>query len=380
MLIQNCRVCGGNFFPEPLLQFKNMPKHAQFFPSKDEIATERGVDLDVWQCSGCGLVQLASEPVPYYKEVVRAAAFSEEMGLFRRNQFDNFVKKYSLLGKKIIEVGCGRGEYLTLMQQAGVDAFGVEYSQESVNLCQKMGLKVSKGFIQSADERLDFAPFDAFFILNYLEHLPDPNATLRGVYANLSEEAFGLIEVPNFDMIVRNHLFSEFISDHLFYFTRDTLCSLLERNGFEVVACEDIWHDYIISAVVKKRIKVDLSKFINQQAHIKKEVNDYIDQFGEKRVAVWGAGHQALAVIALTGIAGKIRYVIDSATFKQSKFTPATHIPIVSPEIINVDPVDAIIVMVASYSDEVVKTIRQNYSNTIMISILRSNGLELITI
>ena len=168
-------------------------------------------------------MQLSNEPVPYYKEVIRAAAFSEEMKDFRMKQFGSFVQKYSLKGKKIIEIGCGRGEYLSLMCQFGADAYGLEHSEESVKQCVKNGLKVSKGFIESNTYKLDDAPFDAFFILNFLEHLPDLNSTLTGIYNNLSDDAIGLVEVPNFDMILRNNLFSDFIPDHLFYFTGKTL-------------------------------------------------------------------------------------------------------------------------------------------------------------
>ena len=110
----------------------------------------------------------------------------------------------------------------------------------------------------SFDICLENSPFDAFFILNFFEHLPNPNSTLQSLYHNLSDDGIGLIEVPNFDMILRNNLFSEFIGDHLFYFTKETLKATLERNGFEVIECEEIWYKYIISAVVKKRKKLYL--------------------------------------------------------------------------------------------------------------------------
>ena len=93
-------------------------------------------------------------------------------------------------------------------------------------------------------------------------------------------------------------------------------------------------------------------------------------------VAVWGAGHQALAIISLMNLSDKIKYVVDSAPFKQNKFTPATHIPIVSPEQLITEPVDAIIVMAASYSSEVVKIIQQNFDRNINVSILKDFGLE----
>ena len=135
----NCRVCGNKFFKEPLLQYKNMPKGAQFLPGTNDLKDEFGVNLDIYQCSGCGLVQLDCEPVFYYKDVIRAAAFSDEMKTFRLQQFDSFVKKYSLRGKKVVEIGCGAGEYLSLMKECNVTAYGLEHLSESVTKCIKKG-------------------------------------------------------------------------------------------------------------------------------------------------------------------------------------------------------------------------------------------------
>ena len=355
-----------------------MPKAAQFLPDIESLKSEKGVDLEVYQCSGCGLVQLNNNPVPYYKEVIRAAAFSEEMMNFRIKQFNSFIEKYSLKGKKIIEVGCGKGEYLSIMQKCGVYAYGLEQSEESVQECIKKGLRVSKGFVESSKDRLSNAPFNAFYVLSFLEHLPKPNSTLRGIYNNLTDGAIGLVEVPNFDMILRNNLFSEFIGDHLLYFTRETLDTILRLNGFEIIECSEEWHEYIISAIVKKREKLDISHFYKHQTQLKIDIEEYISRFRDKKVAIWGAGHQALALISLINLADKIRYVVDSATFKQGKYTPATHVPIVSPAALNFDPVDAVIVIAASYSDEVAGILRQKFDKNINISILRDFGLEVL--
>lgn len=373
-----CRVCGHKFFDEPLLRYENMPKAAQFMPDAGSLKNDQGVDLEVCQCAGCGLVQLSNIPVPYYREVVRASAVSEEMKDFRKKQFSRFVNKYSLQRKKIIEIGCGKGEFLSIMQQFIAETYGLEYSKESVAQCEKSGLKVSPGFIESGDYKLNHSPFDAFFILNFLEHLPEPNSVLQGIYHNLTQDGIGLIEVPNFDMILQKKLFSEFIGDHLFYFTRETLNSTLGLNGFEIVDCKVEWYDYIISAVVKKKLKANLSDFHNCQVKLKNEIEGYLSLFKDKKIAIWGASHQALAIISLLNLAGKITYVIDSATFKQGKFTPATHIPIVAPDKLYSDPVDAVIVMAAGYSDEVARIIRQKFDKNINISILRDFGLEII--
>jgi len=377
-MIEYCRVCKQDFFQEPLLRLEDMPKGAQHLPETSLLANEKGVVLEVYQCSKCGLVQLNNEPVPYYKEVIRASAFSQEMKEFRIKQFDEFVRKYSLANKKVIEIGAGQGEYLSLMKNAGTDAYGTEYSEESAKQCLKENLKVSRIYLDSEEDKIEDAPFDAFFILNFFEHIPDPNSALKAVYNNLSEGGIGLIEVPNFDMILRNNLFAEFIGDHLLYFTKKTLSSTLERNGFEIIECNEIWHDYIISAVVRKRKKIDISRFKNHRTKITREIKEYVSRFGSHNVAVYGAGHQALAIISLTNIKNDIKYVVDDAPFKQGRYTPATHVPIVSPEKLITEPVEAIMIMAASYSDEVANKIQQKFNNNMNVAILRDYGLEFV--
>lgn len=371
-----CRICERPLFDRPLARYANMPRVAQFLPDASTLDSDRGLDLVVCQCSGCGLVQLNSEPVHYYRDVIRAAGLSPEMRAFREAQFGRLVSAFQLAGKTAIEIGCGRGEYLSLLNAAGVVGHGLEHAEDSVAACVAQGLRVTRGFVDSPDRPLPGGPFDAFMILNFLEHLPDPNATLRGIWTNLADGGVGLVEVPNFDVILRERQFAEFMSDHLLYFTASTLRTALTINGFDVVECSDQFHGYLLSATVRKRAPLDLSAFHVQQARQREQVHAYIRRFGPRRVAIWGAGHQALAIIALLDLGSSIRYVVDSAPFKQGKFTPATHIPIVAPETLRSDPVDALIVIAGGYSEEVARIVRGNYDRALNVAIWRESGLE----
>lgn len=356
-----------------------MPKAAQFFPSKEDIATEKGVTLTLFQCSQCGLIQLLDEPVSYYRDVIRTAGLSDELKEYREKFFGNFVEKYELKGKRIIEIGAGCGEFLSIMNTTGAHGYGLEHLQTSVDECHRKGLEVFQGFVENADTQIEGAPYDAFFIMNFLEHIPNPGEFLTGIGNNLSDDAVGLIEVPNVDMILDKLMFSEFISDHLMYFTEQSLRNLLVINGFEVLSCESVWHDYVLSAVVRKRKGVNLDSFQQQLEKIKGDIGAFINKHEntQKKVAVWGAGHQALAILALTDIQNRVAYVVDSAPFKQNKYTPGTHIPIVSPEYLkeHEDEVAAVLIMAASYSDEVASIVKRSFDN-MACGILRDDGVE----
>ena len=379
-VIMKCRVCKSNCFDSPLLRYTNMPSSAQGFPDLKSLKNDNGSDLNLFQCSSCGLVQLSEKPVSYYKEVIRASSFSDEMKKFRGEQFVSWVDKYNLKGKSILEVGCGRGEYLSILKQTEVSlAHGIEYSKESVSSCINSELSVTKGFFGDENFVLPKQKYDGFICLNFIEHWPNPNKVLAHLKKNLSEDAIGIIEVPNFDMILKQGLYSEFISDHLFYFTKDTLTFMLNYNGFEVIECSVIWHDYILSAVVRKRKRIDLSLLKSRKLNVETELNSFIDKFEKKEVAIWGAGHQSLAVMSLAKLENKIRYVVDSAPFKQGKYTPATHFPIVAPiELVN-NPVKAVIIIAASYSNEVARIMKNTYQHIKYVVIVEDTGLRVIS-
>ncbi len=373
-MISECRVCGSKFYDKPLLILGNMPKSAQYFPDASSINDDKGISLEVVQCSGCGLIQLSNNAVSYYKESIRT--ISSGMMEFRLNQFKEFVSKYNLKGKKFIEIGCGNGEYLALLNLLGIEAYGLEYAIQSVQNCQRQNLKVVQGFIDNPLNKLANAPFYGFAVFNFLEHLPEPNTFLKGIYNNLDDNAIGIIEVPNFDMILHSRLCEEFISDHLLYFTKDTLISCLTRNGFEILDCKEIWHDYIISVVIRKRGQTDLSGLKTQLDNICKAIKSYISYYPSKSVGVWGAGHQALMLLSQIDRDGKIKYVVDSAKFKQGKYTQVSHLSIVSPSTFYKDNLDAVIIMAGSYSDEVCEDIKHKLGRKIAIAVVRDYGLE----
>lgn len=371
-----CRVCGGALFDAPLLCYTNMPKAAQGMPGPADLAEDAGVDMDVWQCAGCGLVQLVVPPVPYYKEVIRAAAVSADMAAFRRQQFAGWARQYGLVGRKVIEIGCGRGEYLRLLAESGVDAFGIEAAPASVAEACGAGLRVTQAYAGDAGFAGPDGPYDGFCILNFMEHMPDLPQVLANINRLLTPGGVGLIEVPNFDMMLRKGLFAEFVTDHLYYFTKDTLAHTLGGHGFDVVECGEILHDYVISATVRRREPLDVRALSANESVLGAALEAYLEKFGPNRVAIWGAGHQAFAVMALYSLGGRVRYVVDSAPFKQGRFTPATHIPIVPPERLAEDPVDAIIVMAGGYSDEVVRLVKNRWAPGVQVAILRHAGLE----
>ena len=360
-----CRICSANLSDKDVLIFSNMPQSAQGFLKKSELDKDFGEDIHLKQCKYCGLVQAYGEPVSYYRDVIRASGVSTQMRRFRIDQYTDWVGRCGLQGKKIIEIGCGRGEYLDFMEETDAMVFGMEHDPSSVKEAIQAGHHVFEGFIEDDNYVIPEAPYARFFMMNFLEHIPEPVGFLRAISDNLESEAYGLIEVPDFSMMIARSLYSEFIQDHLSYFTEDTFGQLLRLCGFDVLSVKSIWNGYILSAEIKKKTPLDVSGFKNEHINQRSLMKNFFDREKQKgsRLAVWGAGHQALANLSLLAMSKDIVCVIDSADFKQGMYTPVTHIPIVSPEDMYQYKIDKVIIMAAGYSDEVAGIMESSYPN-----------------
>ena len=374
--INQCRICKGPFLFPALLEYPNSPRSAQgFLDNLEEL--DDVVDLKIYQCQQCGLVQHNLKPVDYYKDVIRAIAYSEEMGRFREQQLAEWIQKFNLKDKKILEIGSGQGEYLELLLKAGgKNVYGVENSKESVEIAKKKGLNIQRGYLSKDYENSWAERFDAFATFNFMEHWPDISSSLHSLQNSLNESAVGLVEVPNFDFMLKNGMYSEFTTDHIFYFTEKTLRTVLETHGFDVIEINSIWHDYILSAQVKKRSALNIKSFTTKQNKIVNELRNFVNKFKKNEVIIWGAGHQALAVISIANLDLKVSHVVDSAKFKQDKYTPGTHLLIKDPQSIHQDLPKAIIIMAAAYSDEVANILNIQYPEVKYIAILREDDLE----
>lgn len=369
-----CLVCGNKLFDEPILTINGLPDSAQGMLTFEQLDTDKGFDLELCQCSGCGLIQLNEGPVTYYRDVIRSCGYNETIRKYRLEQYSHFINEFSLQGKKIIEIGCGQGEFLDLLSNFDVKAVGLEHNEEFVKIARDNRLEVFCGFATDEYTKIKDAPYDAFVSFNFLEHLPSPNGYLRCIYSNLREEGYGLIAVPSFEYIIEGGRWYELIRDHLVYHTEESLRFCLEHNGFRVINCYRDNEDSIL-AMVRKKMKANAFPLICGYDKLKAQIRSFIHKYKSEggRVAVWGASHQSFTLLSTMGMAGDIEYIVDSAPFKQNRYSPVSHIRIVSPENLYTYPVDAIIIIAPAYTDEIRSIIKKHYS--VRVAAIQKNEL-----
>ena len=413
-----CIACGHAL--SPLMTLDDMPASAQNIPAASELAEDHPLSLTLCQCPSCGLVQFDTEPVDYYRDVIRAGGGTRTMTRLRHEEYARLLtamQEHHLHGRRIVEVGCGRGEFLRMWQTLAEDPegaaalardqerdplsgqpnaaplhlVGLEHKPslvEEANAVADKKYRVYEGFA-TGDVRYPEGPFDAFVQFNFLEHQPDPCDMLRNIGRNLKPQALGLITVPSFEYILRYNGYYELLRDHIANYTEFTLQKLLQDCGFELLSMDLVNRD-TIEAIVRKADPdelselhysgrlIDVSALRDSYDRLSASVNAHIDHLSEshRTMAIWGASHQGFTLAATTKLGGRVEYIIDSAPFKQGRFSPASHIPIVAPDYAVAHPVDEILIVAPGYTDEIAGIIRERFDENIRILVLRTDRIE----
>ncbi len=339
----SCRGCTSPDIAD-LLKLDGFPRAApHFLQTAEQAQDDAPITLNLVECQDCGLVQLKNPPVDYYKDVITAAALSPKSREILVEEWRPLISRFALAGKKALEIGACKGDFLAVLDQLGLDAFGMEHSRESVAVAREKGYKVSQGYVVDAAMN---DQFDLIVCNNYLEHQPDVKIFLKEVRKLVSDEGVVYFSVPNLDYLLQRSCLYEFVADHLVYFSEKSLHTTFENNGFVVKDqyLKNNGNDLVV--VAKKAPRLNLSAQSSNMQGVVESFRSLLRSAKEsgKKVVSWGAGHRALALLALAD-ARTIEYVVDSAPFKQNLLTPITHIPIKSPDYLIKHGCDVLLLM-----------------------------------
>jgi 2-polyprenyl-3-methyl-5-hydroxy-6-metoxy-1,4-benzoquinol methylase len=139
---------------------------------------------------------------------------------------------------KVLDVGCGNGEFLALAAHMGWQAFGVELDDVAATMASRQGVTVLGERLPELGDEHDQL-FDAVTMSHVIEHVPDPAEELRHCFRVMKPGAYLWIETPNIDSAGyqaygRNWRGLE-PPRHLTIFGQKSLCDLLVGTGFSQV-------------------------------------------------------------------------------------------------------------------------------------------------
>lgn len=205
--------------------------------------------FDVVRCRRCDLVYLDPAPAPedlgrwyasdyYGPENTKFDGVTEKAVAFFTWWRGLILKRWAPAGGKVLDVGCGRGNFLEVMARRGYEVHGTELSGLSATRARKLfGPNIHVG--QLAEAEFPEKTFDLTTIWHVLEHVYDPLGHLRELHRVLKDDGRLVVAVPNFGSIQAGFggpsWFHLDVPRHLFQFTPQTLTRLLDAAGFEPV-------------------------------------------------------------------------------------------------------------------------------------------------
>ena len=238
--IKHCPVCVGTRFTR-IYRLPTVPIFCnQFWPTKSDAVRATAGALDLVQCDACSHVFNAAfdaDKIEYAVGYENSLHFSPTFGGYAEELATRLVRRYGIRHKKILEIGCGDGDFLVMLcEKGGNQGFGFDPSQTDRQIDAANGATVTiRGGYYAPDTRI--ADVDVICSRHVLEHLSDPGSLLRSLreWHKSQTGATAYFEVPNGDFCLKPHGVWDLIYEHVSYFTPQSLSLLLRACGYRVL-------------------------------------------------------------------------------------------------------------------------------------------------
>lgn len=242
------------------------------------------------KCNNCGLVFLNPQPDEKFLSQFYVFNYYGNQSFFYYifSFINNFIikNKATLILKrkkgKILDIGCGDGDFLNFMKDRGWQVYGVEPSKSGAKL-SKQKLKTNIYNIVLSKVRFPKQYFDVVTMWHVLEHVDNSYDALKEVRRITKNNGLLIVAVPNIDSfqakIGGKKWFHLDVPRHLYHFSPETLRKLLEKNGFKIEKINHFSFIYNLIGVIQTSLNMLGIKF-NFLHHLIKRVDrqkSYID-------------------------------------------------------------------------------------------------------
>ncbi len=391
----NCRFC-KNELKHVFIDLGEAPPSNSYLTALQLREPEKFYPLKVFVCSNCFLVQVdeykkASEifdnEYAYFSSystswLVHAKAYTQEM--INRFGFD----KNSL----VIEIASNDGYLLQYFKEKGVPVLGIEPTESTAKVAREKGIEsITEFFGEKFAKKLVAENRKADLLLgnNVLAHVPDINDFVEGLKIALKDTGVITMEFPHLVKLIENSQFDTIYHEHFSYLSFTTVKKIFNAHGLELFDVEEIpthggslrifaKHKNNTLKQIEKNVELLLDKehhlgidsltyysgFEQKATEIKSDFIDFLNECKKqgKKVAAYGAAAKGNTLLNYCGIKDNlISFVVDASPYKQGKYLPGSHIPIVKEDKIKEQKPDFVIIFPWNIEKEI--TAQLSYIN-----------------
>jgi SAM-dependent methyltransferase len=363
---------------ETVYEVQGIPVHSCILvPSREEALHFPKGDLALGWCRECGFgtnQHFDVEMNDYNPEYEEVQTFSPTFNDFSSSLIDRLIEKHHLRGKSVVEIGCGKGEFLLeLCERGGNRGFGIDPSFRPGR-----GQWDPKSPVQFFAELYDAKKHgaleaDAIICRHTLEHIHETRIFMETIRASLGnrQDVLVFFELPDQERVYAERAFWDIYYEHCSYFTNGSLERLFLSTGFEVMDSWKGFGDQYLLIEAKPlgegekptfSVKEDLAESANRVQEFSSDIRNIVDGWRNrfqqwysdgKKTFIWGAGSKGVSFLTTLGIHDEVVAAVDVNPHKRGYFMPGTGHEVLAPEQLVDCGADIVVVMNPIYIEEI---------------------------
>ncbi len=374
MADSQCPACAANALEIFHRQAAVPANSCLLLATQDEATQFPTGTIDLAFCSACGFITnttFDAALAEYSDRYEETQAFSPRFVTFARALAQQWVDRHDLTGKTVLEIGCGKGEFLVLMAEAGIGrGIGIDPGVHPERIATTAADRL-EWIADFYSEQYAHIEADAIVCRHTLEHIApvsDFLGMIRRAIGNRLDTRV-LFELPDAQRVLDEVAFWDIYYEHCSYFSAGSLVRLFEQEGFEVTDLTLAYDDqYLI--LDARPISADAKPRrwpANDRPTLRAGVDHYrvayrdtieswrarLDEMGEqgRTAVIWGAGSKGVSFLSVVG--KNVRAAVDINPHKHGMFMAGTGHEIIAPERLRSLEPDLVIAMNPVYLDEI---------------------------
>lgn len=381
----NCRFCKTEL-KDIFVDLVNSPASNSYLTKEQLDEPEVFYPLKIYVCHKCKLVQIdeykKSDDI-FDKDYAYFSSYSTSWLEHAKNYVEMITSKLLLDKHSLVtEIASNDGYLLQYFKEKDIPCIGIEPTNSTAKVAKEKGIDVIEDFFGSSLAQ-NLEKSDLILGNNVLAHVPDINDFVKGLKTALKPIGTITMEFPHLLNIIKENQFDTIYHEHFSYLSFYTVKQIFEAQGLKLYDVEKLpthGGSLRIYATYSENIQINISKNVQNlldeeksfglfvmeiykgfQEKTNKVKNDLVAFLLEakkenKTVVAYGAAAKGNTLLNYAGVKNDlIEFVVDKSPYKEGKFMPASHIPIVSEEKISELKPDYILILPWNIKKEIMK-------------------------
>jgi len=345
--------------------------------------------LHSWVCGKCFLVQLEEYVTPdnIFTEYAYFSSYADSWVEHARRYTGLMRERFGIGSDSLVmEIASNDGYLLQHFVKAGVPVLGIEPAANVAKVARERGIRTEvcfHGRTSAAANVAKFGQADLVLGNNVLAHVPDLNDFVAGMKVLLKPRGVITMEFPHLQRLMEENQFDTIYHEHFSYFSFLTVSAVFAAHGLTLFDVEEI-PTHGGSLRIYGRHTEDNSKPTTERAQglrarelaagfdrletylrfgaqvraTKRKILAFLGRIKDegKSIVGYGAPGKGNTLLNYCAIRTDILdYTVDRNPYKQGKYTPGTHIPIMDPAQIARTKPDYIFILPWNLRDEITK-------------------------